>query len=137
MTSLDVLGRREVRASDSDRERCMLALRDHYAAGRLEHDELEQRLERATRARTLGELRGLLRDLPRPPRRGGMLSRAAVRSHAAAFVVVNGGLTGIWAATGEGAYWPGGVLAPWAAFLAGHVLARRAAVNARRRLRGH
>jgi hypothetical protein len=135
MTSLDVLGRREVRASDADRESCTRALRDHYAAGRLDHEDLEERLALATRARTTNELRALLRDLPRPPRRGGMLSRAAVRSHAAVFVAVNGGLTGIWAATGEGTYWPGGVLAPWAAFLAGHVMMRRAARNIRRRTR--
>ena len=135
MASLDVLARGETRASDSDRDRCARALRDHYAAGRIDHEELEERLTLATRARTTGELRSLLRDLPRPRRRGGPLTRAAVRTHAVAFVAVNGGLTGIWAATGEGNYWPGGVLAPWAALLAGHVMMRRAAVNARRRLR--
>jgi len=135
MTSLEVRGKREVRASDADREACTRALRDHYAAGRLDHEELEERLALATRARTTGELRALLRDLPKPRGQGGPLSRAAVRADAAAFVAVNGGLAGIWAATGEGSYWPGGVLAPWAAFLAGHVMLRRAARNNRRRRR--
>jgi hypothetical protein len=122
-----------VKASDADRDRCALALRDHYAAGRLDQRQLEQRVARATGAQSREELRGLLRDLPRPPRRGGPLSRGTVRAHAVAFTAVNGGLAGVWAATGEGFYWPGVVLAPGAAMLAGHILMRRAAKARRRR----
>src|SRR3954447_13225865 len=134
MASLDVLvGRREVRASDAEREWCARALRDHYAAGRIDSEELEERLGMATRARSTGELRALLRDLPRHRHRGGVLSRAAVRADALAFTATTAGLTGLWVATGEGVYWPGGVVAPWAAFLAGHVMACRAVRNARRR----
>ena len=131
MSSLEVRRKSELRASDADRDRCVHALRAHYAQGRIDNEELEERLEAATRARTQGELSRLVRDLPRSsPRRGGMLSRAAVRTHAITFTAVNGGLAGIWAATGEGAYWPGGVLAPWAVFLAGHVMLRRGAKHA-------
>lgn len=131
MSSLEPRRRGELRASDADRESCALALRAHYAQGRIDEEELEERLGAATRARTQGELHRLLRDLPPPSRRrGGMLSRAAVRTHAVTFTAVNGGLAGIWAATGEGAYWPGGVLAPWAVFLAGHVMLRRGAKRA-------
>lgn len=132
MASLEVRARGDVRASDADRDRCAQALRHHYTAGRLEADELEERLEVATRARTQGELRRLLRDLPRERqlRRGGPLSRAAVRTHAVTFTAVNGGLFLMWEATGEGLYWPGAVLAPWAVVLAGHVTARRAAKRA-------
>lgn len=131
MSSLEPRRRGELRASDGDRDACARALRAHYAHGRIDEDELEERLETATRARTQGELKTLLRDLPRAAPRGrGPLSRAALRTHAATFTVVNGGLTGIWAATGEGAYWPGGVLAPWAVLLAGHVLMRRGAKRA-------
>ena len=36
---------------------------DHAAAGRLESDELDERLETALRARTLGDLRPLVADL--------------------------------------------------------------------------
>src|SRR3954454_2930430 len=106
MASLDVLvGRREVRASDADREWCARALRDHYASGRIDGEELEERLAVATRARSTGELRALMRDLPRERRRGGPLSRAAVRADALGFTVTTAGLTGLWVATGEGAYW--------------------------------
>jgi hypothetical protein len=123
-----------VRASDADRDSCARALRHHYAQGRIDEDELEERLTLATRAQTTSELRSLLRDLPRPQRRGGPLSRAAVRTHAITFTAVNGGLTGIWAATGEGVYWPGPVLAVWSVGLVGHVMARRAAKRVQRRL---
>ena len=63
-----------------------------------------------------------------------LCARVAVRTHAVAFTAVNGGLAGIWAATGEGVYWPGPVLAVWSVALAGHVMARRAAKNVQRRL---
>ena len=55
-----------LRASDADRD--AIAARLHRAAveGRLEPDELEQRLHAALRARTYGELGRLVADLPRP-----------------------------------------------------------------------
>ncbi|MDQ3629790.1 MAG: DUF1707 domain-containing protein, partial [Actinomycetota bacterium] len=31
--------------SEADRERCALALREAHTAGRIDHDELEERLE--------------------------------------------------------------------------------------------
>jgi Flp pilus assembly protein TadB len=60
-----------IRASDADRDR--VADRLHRAAveGRIEPDELEERLHAALRARTYGDLRRLVADLPgdRTPRR--------------------------------------------------------------------
>ena len=53
-----------VRASDEDRERVVALLRHHRTAGRLSVDELDQRIEQALAARTLGELATLTRDLP-------------------------------------------------------------------------
>ena len=53
-----------LRASDADRDRVADALREHYAAGRLSADELDERLTTALNARTLGELNGVLTDLP-------------------------------------------------------------------------
>src|SRR5215470_6350316 len=53
-----------LRASDADRDRVADALREHYAAGRLSADELGERLTTALSARTLGELNGVLTDLP-------------------------------------------------------------------------
>src|SRR3954471_15877781 len=55
-----------VRAGDADRERTATLLRDHCADGRLTAEELEERLETAYAAKTLGELDALLADLPGP-----------------------------------------------------------------------
>lgn len=56
--------RARLRASDDDRERTAVLLRDHTAAGRLTPDELEERLGVSYSARTLGELDAVLTDLP-------------------------------------------------------------------------
>jgi hypothetical protein len=53
-----------VRASDADRERVAEALRRHHLDGRLDTDELQERLDRCYAARTTGELQPLLADLP-------------------------------------------------------------------------
>lgn len=56
---------RSVRASDKDRDAVADRLRREAGVGRLEPDELEQRLEAALVARTLADLDGLTADLPR------------------------------------------------------------------------
>lgn len=56
-----------LRASDADREAVAERLRAAAVEGRLEPDELEQRLHTALRARTYGELNQLLGDLPAAP----------------------------------------------------------------------
>src|SRR3954469_6460611 len=53
-----------LRASDADRERVAAALRRHHVDGRLDTDELQERLGACYAARTLGELERLLADLP-------------------------------------------------------------------------
>jgi hypothetical protein len=53
-----------LRASDAERERVAEALRRHHLDGRLDTEELQERLERAYAARTTGELAPLLSDLP-------------------------------------------------------------------------
>jgi Domain of unknown function (DUF1707) len=53
-----------LRASDADRDAVVDRLREAAGEGRLEPDELEQRVDRALRARTYGDLGGLLADLP-------------------------------------------------------------------------
>jgi DUF1707 SHOCT-like domain len=55
------------RVSDADRERVAELLRDHAAAGRLDTQELEQRLERAYAARYGGDLQAVLAELPPTP----------------------------------------------------------------------
>jgi len=53
-----------MRASDSDRDAVVSDLSEHFQAGRLTAAEFDQRTERALAARTWGELRELLTDLP-------------------------------------------------------------------------
>lgn len=53
-----------IRASDADREATATELRHHYATGRLDNDELAERLAAAYAARTHGSLDKLFTDLP-------------------------------------------------------------------------
>ena len=53
-----------IRASDADRDRVASLLREHHAAGRLTAEEFHERMDHALEAKTLGELDGLLADLP-------------------------------------------------------------------------
>jgi hypothetical protein len=55
------------RVSDSDRDQAVAELRRHLSEGRLDHDELSERLERALVARTRGDLELVLADLPAAP----------------------------------------------------------------------
>ena len=54
----------EMRASDSDRDAVVSDLSEHLQAGRLTAGEFDERMGRALAARTWGELRALLADLP-------------------------------------------------------------------------
>ncbi|GAA1502961.1 DUF1707 domain-containing protein [Sphaerisporangium rubeum] len=53
-----------LRVGDAERDAVMTALREHFAQGRLTHDELDERLGATLAARTAGELRQVLADLP-------------------------------------------------------------------------
>jgi hypothetical protein len=55
----------DLRVSDADRDRAVAELSEHFEAGRLTADELDERTGRALRARTGRELADLLADLPR------------------------------------------------------------------------
>ncbi len=59
-----------MRASDQDRDEAVRALADHYADGRLDHDEFEARMSAASGATYLHDLDPLFADLPSrtPPR---------------------------------------------------------------------
>ena len=54
----------EMRASDSDRDAVLSDLSEHFQAGRLTAEEFGERTGQALAARTWGELRDLLADLP-------------------------------------------------------------------------
>jgi hypothetical protein len=53
-----------IRAADADRERVAELLKKNHAEGRLTDDEFEARFTESTSAKTLGELRALVADLP-------------------------------------------------------------------------
>lgn len=53
-----------IRVSDADREQVTARLREHYAEGRLSSDELDERVTAALSAKTFGDLRRILTDLP-------------------------------------------------------------------------
>jgi hypothetical protein len=53
-----------MRASDADRDAVLAELSEHFRAGRLTSDELEERTGQALQARTFGDLAGLMADLP-------------------------------------------------------------------------
>src|SRR5215470_11421977 len=55
-----------IRTSDADRDRAAARLRDHFAEGRLTREELDERLAAALNAKTHGDLRRVLADLPEP-----------------------------------------------------------------------
>jgi hypothetical protein len=54
----------KIRASDADRDRTAALLREHHAAGRLDLEEFNERLDKAYAAKTVGELDALMADLP-------------------------------------------------------------------------
>jgi hypothetical protein len=103
-----------VRASDADRDQLAGELRDHAVAGRIDTAELEQRLQSAYAARTLGELDELRRDLPATPEqvalavreRRAQLVRRAVQE-AGGSLGLFAVCTAIWIYSGaSGFFWP-------------------------------
>jgi Domain of unknown function (DUF1707) len=55
---------RSLRAADSDREAVAELLRQQHVAGRLDTDELQERIERCYAAKTYSDLDALVADLP-------------------------------------------------------------------------
>ncbi len=74
--------RAQLRASDADRDRIVDRLHRASTEGRIGHDELEQRVSDALKARTYGELEATVADLPGPGSR-----RAPARRSAAGWAV--------------------------------------------------
>jgi hypothetical protein len=111
------------RASDQQREESAQVLREHFAAGRLSQEELDERVQQAYAAKTEQQLRELLSDLPGLPAspqqqkaelvaRRSQLQRRLVQETGggvALFVVC----VVVWLANGaQGQFWP-----IWVAFV--------------------
>jgi hypothetical protein len=110
----------DLRVSDQDRDRATQQLREHFAAGRITEDELNERVQAAYQARTQNQLRALLRDLPALPATPQQLKSelAERRRHLQRRLIQEsgGGLAlfavcvVVWAANGaQGGFWPGWV----------------------------
>jgi Domain of unknown function (DUF1707) len=69
---LDQLAAARLRAADADRERTADELRRAHSDGRIDSDELAERIGRCYEARTFGELQRLTGDLVRPERPGSL-----------------------------------------------------------------
>ena len=65
----------QMRVSDAERQAVVDRLAEHYADGRLDHAEFDERVGRAMSAKTQADLSGLFADLPEP--------RAQVAPHVA------------------------------------------------------
>jgi hypothetical protein len=96
-----------MKASDADRDAVLSELSEHFQAGRLTSAEFDERAGRALAARTWGELRDLLRDLPaarpgpasapeRPSRRPALLPVAVLAGVGIAVAVSAGAAHHIW-----------------------------------------
>jgi hypothetical protein len=128
----------DLRAADVDRQAVAAALGRHLSDGRLTVEEYDERLTRAYAARTYGELRVLLSDLPagaaaRPAtasvpapvvarRSAGCAARqGSARSAWAAWLTTALVVTAIWlvtvVTTGAHPSWPVWVIGPWGAVL--------------------
>lgn len=59
--------RGDIRVSDSEREQVASEIREHFAQGRLDQAELDERLSLAYAARTQADLDALRHDLPQLP----------------------------------------------------------------------
>src|ERR671924_2149236 len=97
--------------SDADRARVVGELRDHYEAGRLTVEELQERVDEAHAARTESQLRHVLRQLP-PAKLPSVSPRdTRWRSLALQYALVNVVAILIWLFSGaHGDFWPKWVL---------------------------
>ncbi len=107
----------DLRASDEQRERAAQEIREHFAAGRLTDEELDHRVQAVYAARTEGELKALLADLPKLPASPAQQKAELVQRRRdlqrRMLQEAGGGLggfvvcTAIWAASGaSGFFWP-------------------------------
>jgi hypothetical protein len=130
-----------LRAGNDDRKRVTDWLQAQYVAGRLSSAELEERIEQALAARTIGDLDTLTADLPpiqaaaapsseqqtphgRQRHRRGPGAKKGFAAHATSYLLVMALLVTIWLLTTPGGYfWPVWPMLGWGIGLASHGLA--------------
>ena len=61
---MDTMPRSQLRISDADRDRAIAELSEHFQAGRITQDELEERTGQVLQARTGQDLAAVFADLP-------------------------------------------------------------------------
>jgi hypothetical protein len=96
----------DVLASDPEREAVAETLRAHAVAGRLDAEELEQRLGLAYAARQRADLLPLLADLPTATRDRKPQPASEPPPWFAPVIPLAILLVSIWALTGAGYFWP-------------------------------
>jgi Domain of unknown function (DUF1707)/2TM domain len=107
-----------VRIGDEERERAVAQLHEHAARGRLDPEELDERVERALQARTRSDLAPLLRDLPAARHGTGVRRRprrdvAGFKRHLGLFAVMALFFVVLWALSGGGSFWPAWAVLGW------------------------
>ena len=108
-----------LRVSDQEREQAASEIREHYAAGRLDSAEFEERVQAAYGARTQRELNAISADLPALPPKPPTTTEVVRQTLSSSSLLGNAGAagtvflvcTGVWAITGaDGSFWPKWVL---------------------------
>ena len=114
--------RSNLRASDLERHQAVEFLRLHAGEGRLTTEELEDRIEKAYKSKTLGELAALGADLPAEPRAISFRRPAEVPAdptrrfrcklvrQVRRWATIDLAAVVIWMFTGQGHFWPGYVI---------------------------
>lgn len=119
------------RVTDKEREDAVARLRAAVGEGSLDLDELGDRIEAAYGARTAGQLATVVHDLPAPDPLSAEVERSrprpiwknlAFRTHATVYALTNLFLTGTWAVTGAGDFWPFFPAAGWGIGLGVHAM---------------
>jgi hypothetical protein len=108
----------QIRVADAEREQLVEELREHALAGRLNDEELEERIGLAYRATTRADVDALRADLPVSStsvalvlrKRKGQLRRRLAQE-AGGGLGVSALCVGVWLASGASAsFWPGWVI---------------------------
>jgi len=115
--------RSKLRASDLDRHQTVEFLRQHAGEGRLTTEELEERIEHAYGAKTIGELVAVTADLPADPRAtAGLLRinqippdpgtrfRYKLVRQVRRWATIDLAAVLTWMFTGHGSFWPAYVI---------------------------